>query len=217
MFEPFFDALDDVAASADTRMSGLAPAVVVENKDLTHAGRVQVRYAWLPGVEPWARVCAPVAGDASGMWCLPQPGDEVLVGFHNGDVREPYVLGGLWSMVSPPPVDLPTDARYKRVLRSPKGHQLSMDDLLGEVVLRHQQGHSVKLSGDGITLSVAGGAASVTLDAAGTVTLSGKRSVEARGLNVTLKAADSVTATGARATLKAQAACTVQGAMVKIN
>ncbi|MET8412318.1 phage baseplate assembly protein V [Streptomyces sp. NPDC005195] len=217
MFEPFFDALDESQTSGDPRMSGVAPAIVVENLDLTHAGRVQVRYAWLPGVEPWARVCAPVAGDGSGIWCLPQPGDEVLVGFHNGDVREPYVLGGLWSMVSPPPVSLPTDARFKRVLRSPQGHEFSMDDLLGEVVVRHQQGHSIKLARDGITISVAGGAASVTLDATGTVTLSGKRAVEARGLDITLKAADSMTASGTRAALKAQATCTVQGAMVKIN
>ncbi|MEV4937444.1 phage baseplate assembly protein V [Streptomyces zaomyceticus] len=216
MFDSFFDAFDAIG-SATTRMPGVAPAVVTDNDDLTLQGRVQVRYAWMPGVEPWARVCAPVAGDGSGMWCLPQPGDEVLVAFHNGDVRQPYVLGGLWSMMSRPPADLPTDARFKRILRTPVGHELSMDDLLMKVVLTHSSGHEIEMGPDGITLRVAGGAASITLDASGSVTLSGKRSVDVTGLNVSVKAGDSVSATGSRATLKAATTCTVQGAMVKIN
>lgn len=217
MFDPLFDALDDMSTPGGPKVSGVAPATVVDTLDLTHSGRVQVRYAWLPGVEPWARLCVPVAGDGSGMWCVPQPGDEVLVGFRNGDVREPYVLGGLWSMASAPPVDLPTDALYKQVLRTPKGHQVSLDDLRSEIVLTHRAGHTLTIGPDGITLSVAGGAASLSLDASGAVSVSGKRSVDVSGLNVTLKAGDAVTATGVRTTLNASATCTVKGAMVKIN
>ncbi|HSA50424.1 MAG TPA: phage baseplate assembly protein V, partial [Yinghuangia sp.] len=142
MFEPFFDALDDIHEPAGTRMTGVAPATVVDNFDLTVSGRVQVSYPWLPGVEPWARVCAPVAGDGSGVWFMPQPNDEVLVAFRNGDVREPYVLGGLWTMTSRPPAVLPTDAKTKRVVRTPVGHRIEIDDALQTISLEHTLGHS---------------------------------------------------------------------------
>ncbi|WP_331771657.1 phage baseplate assembly protein V (plasmid) [Embleya sp. NBC_00888] len=217
MFEPLFDALDDIHASDSPRVTGVAPATVVDNLDLTGAGRVLVRYAWLPGVEPWARVCAPVAGDGSGVWFMPQPGDEVLVAFRNGDVREPYVLGGLWTMTSRPPVDLPTDSVTKRVIRTPVGHEVAIDDLVQTVTLTHALGHSIEMSVDGITLAVAGGAAKISLTTSGAVTVTGTRSVEVSGLDVSVEAGNGLAAKATRADIRAAATCSIQGALVKIN
>ena len=45
----------------------------------------------------WARICAPMAGDASGAYFLPDIGDEVLVTFEHGNIDKPIVLGGLWN------------------------------------------------------------------------------------------------------------------------
>jgi uncharacterized protein involved in type VI secretion and phage assembly len=45
----------------------------------------------------WARIAMPGAGPDYGMAWVPQVGDEVLVGFEHGDIRFPYVLGGLWN------------------------------------------------------------------------------------------------------------------------
>ncbi len=51
----------------------------------------------------WARVAAPFAGAARGAVFQPQPGDEVLVVFVNGDARAPIVVGGLWNGSDRPP------------------------------------------------------------------------------------------------------------------
>ncbi|MFI6585382.1 phage baseplate assembly protein V [Embleya sp. NPDC050493] len=217
MFEPLFDALDDIHESDSPRVTGVAPATVVDNLDLTGAGRVQIRYAWLPGVEPWARVCATVAGDGSGVWFMPQPDDEVLVAFRNGDVREPYVLGGLWTMTSRPPVDLPIDSVSKRVVRTPVGHEVVIDDLVQSITLSHALGHSIEIAVDGITLSVAGGAAKISLTASGAVTVAGTRSVDVSGLDVSVKAGNGLAVNATRADVRAAATCSIQGALVKIN
>ena len=50
---------------------------------------------WLPGFMPWARLSTQMAGMGRGSFFVPQIGDEVLVAFNHGDVREPYVLGTL--------------------------------------------------------------------------------------------------------------------------
>ncbi|NEO88140.1 MAG: VgrG-related protein [Spirulina sp. SIO3F2] len=62
---------------------------------------------WFPSLTPeegedahtswWARVVAPGAGSSRGLHCLPEVGDEVLVGFEHGDIHRPLVLGGLWN------------------------------------------------------------------------------------------------------------------------
>ena len=37
-----------------------------------------------------------MAGRNRGTWFVPEAGDEVLVAFEHGDVKEPYVIDALW-------------------------------------------------------------------------------------------------------------------------
>ena len=78
---------------------GVARAVVVDNTDAQGAGRVGVRFPWhsRPDAIHWAPIAAPMAGRDRGLWFRPEPGDEVLVAFERGDLRHPYVVGGVWS------------------------------------------------------------------------------------------------------------------------
>jgi uncharacterized protein involved in type VI secretion and phage assembly len=140
------------------RIAGVTPAVVTENIDLTGQGRVQVRFPWIPDVEPWARVCAPAAGDGTGLWAIPQTGDEVLVAFAGGDIAHPYVLGGLWSMDASPPADLPTESITKRVFKSPLGHTITVDDFEQSIVLESKIGHKIEIGAEKISISLAAGA-----------------------------------------------------------
>jgi len=79
---------------------GTAAGVVTDNKDPDDADRVKVRFPWLPGDsafgEAWARVQVPLTTPPS-FFCLPEVGDEVLVAFAHGDMRQPVVIGSLWS------------------------------------------------------------------------------------------------------------------------
>ena len=77
----------------------LARGVVVDVRDPEAAGRIKVKFPWLPSEDPvWARVSLPIGGNRRpAMWSLPEVGEEVVVGFDQGDVRSPIVLGSFWN------------------------------------------------------------------------------------------------------------------------
>ncbi|MFJ3977812.1 VgrG-related protein [Streptomyces sp. NPDC090021] len=117
---------------------GLLCGIVTDVGDPTSRGRVRVS---LPLLDPdfvtdWARVVQPGAGRRSGALFLPEPGDEVLVGFECGDMRRPYVLGGLLNdhsayTLGTPPVrksGAATHAVVRRGLVSPTGIKLAFLD-----------------------------------------------------------------------------------------
>jgi len=85
------------------RFFGLVRAVVVDSQDPDAAGRIKVRFPSLPNnFEAWARVSLPIGGNQTGLWALPEVGDQVVVGFESGDPRNPIVIGSLWNGKRPP-------------------------------------------------------------------------------------------------------------------
>ncbi|MGH3991279.1 MAG: VgrG-related protein, partial [Pseudonocardiaceae bacterium] len=80
-------------------VSGLAPALVTDVRDPRKLGRVKVKFPWLADdyASGWARTVQIGAGSNRGAMILPEVGDEVLVGFEQGDFDNPYVLGGLYN------------------------------------------------------------------------------------------------------------------------
>ncbi|WP_112242943.1 VgrG-related protein [Kribbella monticola] len=81
----------------DRRIPGVVCGIVTNTNDPLAKGRVKVVLPWLsPDYETgWACVIQPGAGQTSGTVFLPEPDDEVLVGFEYGDLQRPYVLGGI--------------------------------------------------------------------------------------------------------------------------
>jgi phage protein D len=79
------------------RINGAVCGVVTNVNDPERHNRVKVALPWLsPQYETdWARVVQFCAGRTSAAFFLPDVGDEVLLCFEFGDVRRPYVLGGL--------------------------------------------------------------------------------------------------------------------------
>ncbi|MDP8969923.1 MAG: VgrG-related protein, partial [Actinomycetota bacterium] len=88
-----------------TGWGGLVVGVVTNNDDPHRLGRVRVTFPTLSQHDEsaWARLLAPGAGHQRGLQCLPEIGDEVLVGFELDDTHRPVVLGGLWNRDDPPP------------------------------------------------------------------------------------------------------------------
>jgi phage protein D len=113
---------------------GLVVGVVTDNADPDGLGRVKVLYPWLSQdhASDWARVVIPGGGTQRGMQFLPEVNDEVLVGFEQGDINFPYVLGGLWNGKNAPPSKnsdvLDGGKVTKRVIRSRTGHIITLDD-----------------------------------------------------------------------------------------
>lgn len=78
------------------RYHGLYLAEVVDVNDPEKLGRVQVKSDQFgdAGAEAvWAGVARPSAGDKTGLFFTPKQGDQVILGYIVGDVREPLILG----------------------------------------------------------------------------------------------------------------------------
>jgi phage protein D len=78
---------------------GTVVAQVTNNDDPEHLGRLKLKFPWLAdGYESdWARLVQLGAGPDSGAVFIPEVNDEVLVAFEFGDVRRPFVIGGLYN------------------------------------------------------------------------------------------------------------------------
>ena len=91
-------------------------------------GRVKVQFLWDrygkkdQNTSCYVRVSQPWAGKWGGTWFLPRIGDEVLVGFLDGDPDKPVVLGSLHNQEAPPPYAMPSlNTQSGITTRSSKG------------------------------------------------------------------------------------------------
>jgi phage baseplate assembly protein V len=204
-------------APGDRRIHGVTVGQVVANCDSSTLGRVQVRLPWLPGYEPWARVAGMMAGEGRGTYFMPQVGDEVLVAFNHGDVRDAYVVGSVWNGKDRPPADAPNDAVDRRVIRTPRGHELAFDDASQTITIETAAEQRISLGPDSIEISSAGGAAKVVLERSGAIRIEASTELELKGASVRIE--------GEVVELKASSAlsvdggtlCQVQATLVKIN
>jgi phage baseplate assembly protein V len=204
-------------APPDMRFYGVAVAEVIGNTDETGLGRVQLRLPWLSGYQPWARVAVLSAGSNRGTYFIPQTGDEVLVAFNHGDVNEPFVVGSLWNGRDQTPRSGTMDPVNKRVIRTPNGHEIELDDAEQSITIVSSSGQKVLIDQQQIVMSAGSGAAKLTLTTAGEVTIEGTKIQIKATANAEVKAADLSLSADANATLKGSGLCTIQGGVVKIN
>ncbi|TQF06856.1 phage tail protein [Kitasatospora acidiphila] len=187
-------------SSTSTR-NGLLVGVVHSLDDPDRLGRVQVAFPELGGVvSDWAGQATLMAGSNRGSMFRPEVGDEVVVGFLQGDMRAPYVLGGSWSKQSPPPPDdgNPTQNNW-RSLTSRSGHVIRFDDTPGaekvEVIDKDGQ-RSVVLDSAGKKVTVTAAQGDVEVHApTGNIQLTGQ-TVEVRATGALTLAGAQVTITG---------------------
>jgi uncharacterized protein involved in type VI secretion and phage assembly len=95
-----------------------------------------------------ARVATLMAGNERGTFFNPEPGDEVVVAFEEGDLDQPVIIGSLWSDVDSPPSDADTSSSNNlRIIRSRLGHQLTFDDTsgAGKVTLQSAGEHKLEM------------------------------------------------------------------------
>lgn len=227
---------------------GVVPAIVTDARDPDKLGRVKLKLPWLSDTYEtfWARTVHTWAGKNYGSLVAPEVGDEVLIAFEQGDLRRPYVIGGLYNgQDNPYAGDLPLidDASgkvNKRQLTSRTGHLLvfadkegtndgiTMQTSDGKYVLKLSKNtQTVTLSADGsITIEASGAPGTVTIRAAGNLELSGNQvsikgqtgvSISAEGGKVGIDGLQVALNGQTQGEFKSSGILQLQGTVVKIN
>lgn len=125
------------APSRGPRIPGLAIGVVTDVREPAGAqnGSVKLKFPWLDDTytTDWVRTVQ-WGGKGGGGVVSPEVNDEVLVGFEQGLLDSPYVIGGLYNGVDKPSphkvplIDKATGKVNRRSIVSRSGHRLELLD-----------------------------------------------------------------------------------------
>lgn len=182
----------------------LVIGVVTNNNDPHQLGRVRVKYPSLSDTEEsaWARIATLGSGRERGVLMLPQPNEEVVVGFEHGDARRPIVVGSLFNGKDVPGLELLSDRDGSLgVVSNEKVHLHSRKDF----EIRSDQKMVVEVRGD----------QTETVKGAFKHEATGAGSLKAQ--QYTIEAGASVTIKGASITVQASSALSLKGATVSID
>ncbi|MFF4606432.1 VgrG-related protein [Streptomyces sp. NPDC001339] len=172
------------------RIPGMVSAQVVDIKDPKDEGRVRLRFPWLSDdyVSDWARTVQ-FGGCKGGGIIVPEVGDEVLVGFEQGSLDRPYVIGGLYNGVDKPPrhsvplYDKTKGVTNRRSFASKKGHRLELLD-----ADRGRLGVLMATGDDKLQIELDQSGTRIAIQSNGTVEIEAKRAVSVKGDGITLDA-----------------------------
>lgn len=239
-----FDFMHSTSRINDHRIYGVTVGVVTNNKDPEKLGRVKIKLPTRLGEKEtdWARVVTPMAGKEMGIFFLPEVGDEVLVTFREGDMREPYVIGSLWNSEEVPPETNEDGKNNIRTIKSRAGHSISItdDDSEGLIEIKTSNGNSITIydKGNGKVeindksgsnkITIDGDSKGVSIEGDGKVELKSKTctiKVDGNGSAVELKSNTKVAIESTTVEIKAKAnlnissdgMVNIKGSMVKIN
>lgn len=186
-------------AESENEKSGFMHGKVIRNCDNTRKGRVKVKLTGRRGMEIWARVAVP----ATDFYFIPQVDDDVLVGFHQGDGNDAYIMGRLWTDKRPPPrpgkddPDGKDDPVVKRVIRTPLGHEIAFDDKEESVVIMTKAGQHVTLKPNGIEIGANDkGKAVITLDTSGNISVKAATKISFSAPEIELQATTNLSLNG---------------------
>ncbi|MFF1502671.1 VgrG-related protein [Streptomyces sp. NPDC058316] len=203
------------APSRGPRMPGLAIGVVTDIREgKTERGWVRLKFPWLDDtyVTDWVRTVQ-WGGQGGGGVFSPEVNDEVLVGFEQGLLDSPYVLGGLYNGVDKPsphdvPLVDPTSGKVNRrslasrsgnrlelldAPRGPSGVRLASGDKRLDVTLDERRSEiALKVFAPGGTRVLS----SVILSASGITLDAGTGEVNVKGRSVTVNGRTGVTVDG---------------------
>jgi Rhs element Vgr protein len=219
---------DQPAAGLLAAVQGLQIGIVTQlENDPDGENRILVRMPIISGSEQgiWARVSTLDAGSDRGSFFLPEIGDEVIVGFINGDPDHPVVLGMMNSSAKAAPLTAAdvnhekgfttrskmkfifNDDKKSVILETPKGKKITVDEDAGIIKIEDDFSNKITMDSAGIALETP---KDITIKATGDVKID--------GMNVTITANAQFKASGsAGAELSTGAIAKIQGSLVQIN
>jgi Rhs element Vgr protein len=228
----FTDIYNDIV---EKPASGLVPPIhglqigIVTNihEDPDGEERIRVRLPIIDNENDgvWARLTTTDAADGRGWVFRPELSDEVIVGFLNGDPRDPIILGSLFSSAKPSPIQPEEENKIKGYVsrsemkftfdddkiivttETPNSNKIILSDDEGKILIEDENGNKIEMSSDGITIE---SAADINIKATGDVNI--------EGVNITVKAQSQFKAEGsAGAEMSTSGQAKVKGSIVMIN
>ncbi len=201
--------------SAGRPATSILTGIVTNNFDLLAQGKVLVR---LPAIdeEVWARLTGLGGGPGTGFFHAPNIDDEVLVALNQDNPEDAFVLGGLWSTLDRPPVDVPGEALFKRMYRTglpkaPLGHELEFDDAEQSITITTSTKQKIRMDPEKIELSTTGGTVAITLNLL-------TQSISIKGLlSIELKAEGEISLSAAKVSINGDILTEIKGGIVMIN
>ena len=223
-------------------LTHLQSATVVENADPENLGRIKVSFPWSDSEStPWVRFVSIYAGQERGWYSIPEVGDEVLVGFEEGDPARPIAIGAVYNGQSTPDSAVGSDNNDIKAFTTRSGHRVIFSDTDGDekIQITTAGGHQILMSDAGgaetVAVSTADDKCRVVLDAATpALTIESRGDITIKGNNITLEGSGAIElkamtdinikATGnvnseasVNQTIKGGAQVTVQGAIINLN
>lgn len=199
--------------AAGGKIYGVVIGIVTNNQDPEKMGRVKVNFPTRGknNQSDWIRIATLMAGGDRGSIFIPEVGDEVLVGFEEGHIKSPYILGALWNGKDRPPGEDGDENNSIRKIKSRSGHEIIFDDSERDrkekVIIRSKSGHSIILDdtqgGEKIRISDKSGKNTVEIDSV-------KRSI-------TLQSDASLKIKSKVIEIEAEGELSIMGRMVRIN
>ena len=215
--------------------SGLVPAIhglqigIVTNihEDPEGEERIRVR---LPIIDKendgvWARLTTIDGADSRGWVFRPELDDEVIVGFLNGDPRNPIILGSVYSSAKPSPIPAEEENNIKGFVsrsemkftfdddkvivttETPNGNKIILSEDEGSILIEDENGNKIEMTSDGITMESPG---DINIKASGDLNIEGN--------NINVKAQAQFKAKGsAGAEMSTSGQAVVKGSVVMIN
>lgn len=236
----------NAGATTPPRIDGVVPAIVVDNNDPKKQARVRVALPWLADnyVSDWCRVMFTGMGQKGGWMLIPEPDDEVLVAFEFGDIRRPYVIGGLSNPKDSKKAPVPKVTMGKvaeRGFTSRDGHKLVfiedptpdptdsvpkqktgllIEDKEGKLKInldmRQPTGKKIEIQVDG-----AAGGSKIIMDDMGAITIEstmpGSGQLTLKGANISIEATTQLTLKGTQVKIEGSAEVAVSGGMIRLN
>ena len=220
------------APAHQARVQGLAIGIVTDTKvhlDKRHPERrnqgwVRLRFPWLTDRQEyqsdWVRTVQLGGVGGGGVFC-PAIDDEVLVGFDQGLLDRPYVIGGLYNgrdKPSPHTGELidPTSGKVnRRSLASRTGHRVELLESPGPTGPR---GIRLTTAKDNLTVHLDERKTAVVVHSDGTIEIDARRAITVKGRGITLDAGvGDLTLKGRTVLVNGTTEATVRAPFVRLN
>lgn len=224
------------------KIYGVVVGEVTNNKDPENMGRVKLKLLLRDSKHEtdWARVATLMAGKEKGSFFLPEVNDEVLVAFHEGSIKEPYVIGVLWNKKDKPPLNNSDGKNNIKKIKTRNGNEIIFSDESGKegITIKTKKGSVIELDDDkgNIIIKESKGKSKITLDSKGNMDINSdnKINLKSKSTSIVLNGMSNSVDIKSSASLKIKAAnldiqsdgmlnikssgiLTLKGSMVKIN